>query len=82
MRTTQLTLNVENFEKEKPLQFSIYSDANDVAVALQKMLKEMHKQMKIETSFEEFIDEIKTTEKKTIGVCDVYPLQKKHLSKT
>ena len=74
MRSCQTSIRVELFDEDKPLQFSVYSDANDMYESLAKLMHAAYSRISQERncgSYEEFIDELKNFEE-TSGVSEVY----------
>ena len=74
MRSCQTSIRVELFDEDKPLQFSVYSDANDMYESLAKLMHAAYSRIAQERncgSYEEFINELRNFEE-TSGVCEVY----------
>ena len=74
MRSCQTSIRVELFDEDKPMQFSVYSDANDMYESLAKLIHAAYSRISQERncgSYEEFIDELKNIEG-TSGVCEIY----------
>lgn len=77
MRSCQASIRIELFDKDKPMQFSVYSDANDMYESLSKLMHAAYSRISQERncgSYEEFIDELKNIESAS-GVCEIYENQ-------
>jgi len=74
MRKVQVSMRIELFDQDVPVQFSIYADANDIAEAFSKPLRaaydEISKTHDIGT-FDEFCENVKNAEPK-FGACEIY----------
>lgn len=77
MRSCQTSIRVEFFDEDKPMQFSVYSDANDMYESLAKLMHAAYSRISQERncgSYEEFINELKNIESVS-GVCEIYENQ-------
>jgi len=77
MRTNQISLRVEIFDQEEPIQFSIYTDSNNLTESLTRMMHALYKRLSVDMTVEEydkFIEQLfvipGTIDES--GVCEVY----------
>ena len=75
MRTNQMGLRVEIFDEEKPIQFSIYSDSNDLHETLNKLFRALYDRLvkdKNLESYEDFVASLTFDIEPNSGVCETY----------
>lgn len=75
MRTNQMGLRVEIFDEEKPIQFSIYSDSNDLHETVNKLFRALYDRLvkdKNLESYEDFVASLTFDTEPTSGVCETY----------
>ena len=77
MRTNQVSLRVEIFDQEKPIQFSIYADSNNLGETLTRVFHALHERLREDMKIDNYEDFVKClyNEPGAVhkeGVCEVY----------
>lgn len=77
MRTNQVTLRVESFDQEKPIQFSIYADSDSLYETLIRVTHALYERLGKEIELDSYEEFINTLHNKPLtyddnGVCKVY----------
>ena len=77
MRTNQVSLRVELFNKEEPIQFSIYADSNHLNETLNRVIHALYDELSKRMPIDDYNDFINWFRDEPCivydeGVCEVY----------